>query len=103
MTDSIAVSARSTATRIGKALILHGIDVRIAAGRWTAIVGPHGAGTSTLLLVLAGLPPAGVLCELMNPDGSMARGAQVARFARAHGLLCTTVRALADYRRARQP
>lgn len=55
------------------------------------------------LAVLAGLPPAGVLCELMNPDGSMARGAQVARFARAHGLLCTTVRALADYRRACQP
>ena len=55
------------------------------------------------LAVLRGLPLAGVLCELMNPDGSMARGAQVARFARAHGLLCTTVRALADYRRARQP
>ncbi|WP_232829000.1 3,4-dihydroxy-2-butanone-4-phosphate synthase [Simplicispira lacusdiani] len=51
------------------------------------------------LAVLAGLPPAGVLCELMNPDGSMARGTQVARFAQAHGLLCTTVRALADYRR----
>lgn len=48
---------------------------------------------------LAGLPPAGVLCELMNPDGTMARGAQVARFAQAHGLRCTTVRAIADWRR----
>jgi len=49
---------------------------------------------------LAGLSPAGVLCELMNPDGTMARGADVARFATLHGLLCTTVQALAAYRRS---
>ena len=49
---------------------------------------------------LAGLSPAGVLCELMNADGTMARGEQVARFARENGLLCTTVAAIADYRRA---
>ncbi len=52
------------------------------------------------LPALAGLAPAGVLCELMNGDGTMARGAQVARFAREHGLLCTTVAAVAAYRRA---
>jgi 3,4-dihydroxy 2-butanone 4-phosphate synthase len=52
------------------------------------------------LAMLAGLSPAGVLCELMNPDGTMARGAQVARFAQANGLLCTTVAAIAGYRRA---
>lgn len=51
------------------------------------------------LAALAGLQPAGVLCELMNPDGSMARGAQVAAFARQHGLLCTTVEAVAAFRR----
>lgn len=51
------------------------------------------------LPALAGLQPAGVLCELMNPDGSMARGAQVAAFAQRHGLLCTTVEAVADFRR----
>lgn len=51
------------------------------------------------LACLAGLPPAGVLCELMNPDGSMARGADVARFAAHHGLLCTTVHAIAAYRK----
>lgn len=48
---------------------------------------------------LAGLQPAGVLCELMNPDGSMARGEQVTAFAKAHGLLCTTVEAITEYRR----
>lgn len=50
------------------------------------------------LAILAGQQPAGVLCELMNADGTMARGEQVAAFARQHGLLCTTVEAIADHR-----
>jgi 3,4-dihydroxy 2-butanone 4-phosphate synthase len=50
------------------------------------------------LAELAGCQPAGVLCELMNPDGSMARGAEVARFAQRHGLLCTTVAAVRQFR-----
>jgi 3,4-dihydroxy 2-butanone 4-phosphate synthase len=36
----------------------------------------------------------------MNPDGTMARGMQVADFAQAHGLLCTTVAEIAAWRRA---
>ena len=52
------------------------------------------------LAVLAGRAPAGVLCELMNPDGSMARGEQVAQFARRHGLLCTTVEDIRLFRMA---
>jgi 3,4-dihydroxy 2-butanone 4-phosphate synthase len=52
------------------------------------------------LPALAGLAPAGVLCELMNPDGTMARGKQVTDFAQAHGLLCTTVAEIAAWRRA---
>jgi 3,4-dihydroxy 2-butanone 4-phosphate synthase len=52
------------------------------------------------LAELAGCTPAGVLCELMNPDGSMAKGAQIAAFAQRHGLLCTTVEALREYRLA---
>lgn len=50
------------------------------------------------LAELAGCDPSGVLCELMNPDGSMARGAQVAAFARRHGLPCTTVEAIRRHR-----
>jgi 3,4-dihydroxy 2-butanone 4-phosphate synthase len=50
------------------------------------------------LAELAGCEPAGVLCELMNPDGSMARGEQVAAFAERNGLLCTTVEAVRQYR-----
>lgn len=52
------------------------------------------------LAALAGCAPAGVLCELMNPDGSMARGEEVAAFAARHGLLCTSVEAVRDYRAA---
>jgi 3,4-dihydroxy 2-butanone 4-phosphate synthase len=51
------------------------------------------------LAALAGLAPAGVLCELMNPDGTMAKDEQVTAFARVHGLLCTTVQAVVDWRR----
>ena len=50
------------------------------------------------LAELAGCRPAGVLCELMNADGSMARGAQVAAFAQREGLLCTTVEAIRAFR-----
>jgi iron complex transport system ATP-binding protein len=64
--QTIAVSARSTGTRIGNASILKGIDLALPAGRWTAIVGPNGAGKSTLLRVLAGLLPTEGRVSLMN-------------------------------------
>jgi 3,4-dihydroxy 2-butanone 4-phosphate synthase/GTP cyclohydrolase II len=51
---------------------------------------------------LAGLYPAGVICEIMNPDGSMARVPQLARFARRHGLKLITIRDLIDYRMKRE-
>lgn len=47
---------------------------------------------------LAGLRPAGVLCELTNPDGTMAHGAQVVDYARQHGLVIVTVQDLVIYR-----
>jgi 3,4-dihydroxy 2-butanone 4-phosphate synthase len=50
------------------------------------------------LAELAGCDPSGVLCELMTPDGEMARGAQVAAFAALHGLPVTTVEAVRNYR-----
>ncbi len=43
------------------------------------------------LMRRAGLPPAGVLAEVTNPDGSMARGEQLAAFAAAHGLPMVSV------------
>jgi len=51
---------------------------------------------------LAGLYPAGVICEIMNADGTMARVPQLARFARRHGLKLITIKDLIDYRMKRE-
>lgn len=47
---------------------------------------------------LAGLAPAGVLCEIVNDDGSMARRPELLRFARQHGLPIITIAELIAYR-----
>ena len=51
---------------------------------------------------VAGLAPVGAICEVTNPDGSMARLPQLRRFARAHGLRIVTVKDLIAYRMARE-
>ena len=48
---------------------------------------------------LAGLNPSGVICEIMNEDGSMARLDDLIGFARKHGLKIGTIRDLIAYRR----
>ncbi len=48
---------------------------------------------------LAGLNPAGVICEIMNEDGSMARRDDLIQFAQLHGLKIGTIRDLIAYRR----
>ena len=47
---------------------------------------------------LAGLKPVGVLCEVMNDDGTMARRPQLEEFARRHGLKLGTIAALIRHR-----
>jgi len=47
---------------------------------------------------LAGLKPAGVICEIMNEDGSMARMPDLERFSGKHGLKIATIRDLIAYR-----
>jgi 3,4-dihydroxy 2-butanone 4-phosphate synthase/GTP cyclohydrolase II len=51
------------------------------------------------LMRLAGLAPAGVLCELVNDDGTMARGPALAAFAARHGLPLIGIAELVAYRR----
>ena len=48
---------------------------------------------------LAGLKPAGVICEIMNDDGSMARMPDLVKFAQTHGLKIATIADLIAYRR----
>ncbi len=51
---------------------------------------------------LAGLYPAGVLCEVLHPDGSMARAPELARVAQEHGLKVISIADLIEYRRHRE-
>ncbi len=48
---------------------------------------------------LAGLYPAGVICEIMKDDGTMARVPELVEFCRAHGLKLITIADLIKYRR----
>src|SRR5690348_2198214 len=47
---------------------------------------------------MAGMGPAGVICEIMNDDGTMARVPHLTKFAKKHGLLMITIADLIRYR-----
>ncbi|QQG35666.1 MAG: 3,4-dihydroxy-2-butanone-4-phosphate synthase [Micavibrio aeruginosavorus] len=47
---------------------------------------------------IAGLPPAAVICEIMNDNGSMARLPELLDFAKMHGLKIGTIAGLVEYR-----
>lgn len=51
---------------------------------------------------MAGLKPAGVICEIMNEDGSMARLPELKVFAKKHGIKLATIQDLIEYRRQRE-
>nr|WP_298249736.1 bifunctional 3,4-dihydroxy-2-butanone-4-phosphate synthase/GTP cyclohydrolase II [uncultured Halomonas sp.] len=50
------------------------------------------------LAALAGLDPSGVICEIMNDDGTMARRPELERFAEQHGIKMGTIADLIHYR-----
>ncbi|OTA19886.1 riboflavin biosynthesis protein ribA/GTP-cyclohydrolase II [Xenorhabdus beddingii] len=59
----------------------------------------RGHTEATIDLVrMAGFKPAGVLCELTNDDGSMARAPEVIEFAKLHDMPVVTIEDLVDYR-----
>lgn len=61
----------------------------------------HTEGTVDLMR-LAGLKPAGVLCEVTNPDGSMARLPELIDYANKHDLVVISIEDIVAYRTAMQ-
>jgi 3,4-dihydroxy 2-butanone 4-phosphate synthase/GTP cyclohydrolase II len=74
----------------------HMFPLRARAGGVLVRAGQTEAAVD--LARIAGLYPAGVICEVMNDDGTMARVTQLTRFARRHGLLLVTIADLIKYR-----
>lgn len=60
---------------------------------------PGHTEASVDLMDLAGLKPYGVICELTNPNGTMARLPEIAVFAETHDMPVLTIADLVDYRR----
>jgi 3,4-dihydroxy 2-butanone 4-phosphate synthase len=75
----------------------HVFPLRAAPGGVLARQG-HTEG-SVALAVMAGMKPAAVLCEITNPDGTMAKGPEVDLFARRHGLVMLSIAELVDHHR----
>jgi 3,4-dihydroxy 2-butanone 4-phosphate synthase len=75
----------------------HVFPLRAAAGGILTRQG-HTEG-SVDLAIMAGMKPAAVLCEITNPDGTMAKGDDVYQFAKTHDLVTLSIAELVDYRR----
>ncbi len=74
----------------------HIFPLRARPGGVLQRVGQTEAGVD--LARLAGLNPAAVICEILNPDGTMARRGELFEFAERHGLTFVTVAQLVAYR-----
>jgi iron complex transport system ATP-binding protein len=61
-----ALSCSGLRVALGGREVLHGVDLALPAGRWTALAGPNGAGKTTLLKALAQLLPAQGRIELLG-------------------------------------
>ena len=74
----------------------HMFPLRARAGGVLVRTGQTEAAVD--LARIAGLYPAGVICEIMNDDGTMARVPELTRFAKRHKLLMITIADLIQYR-----
>lgn len=74
----------------------HVFPLRAAPGGVLSRQG-HTEG-SVDLARLAGMKPAAIICEITNPDGTMAKGREIDRFATRHGLTTLSIAELVAYR-----
>ena len=94
-TIQVAIHADSTAHDLVQPG--HVFPLRARAGGVLERIGQTEAAVD--LARLAGLNPAGVVCEIMNDDGTMARVTDLVPYCERHGLKMVTVADLVEYRR----
>jgi 3,4-dihydroxy 2-butanone 4-phosphate synthase/GTP cyclohydrolase II len=93
---TILTAVRPDATRDDLVSPGHVFPIRARSGG--VLVRTGQTEGSVDLAKLAGLEPAGVICEIMNEDGSMARRPELERFAAEHRLRIVTIADLIEYR-----
>jgi len=97
---TIRVLADPTSTAASLVKPGHIFPLRAREGGVLVRAGQTEAGVD--LCRLAGREPVAVICEITNPDGSMARLPELKRFAKRHGLRMITVKELIAHRMARE-
>ena len=93
-TIRVAIDSRSTAQDLARP----GHVFPLRARKGGVLVRAGQTEASVDLARMAGLIPAGVICEIMNDDGSMARVPDLVKFCAEHGLKMVTVADLIRYR-----
>ncbi|MGC7889801.1 3,4-dihydroxy-2-butanone-4-phosphate synthase [Vibrio anguillarum] len=73
----------------------HVFPLRARAG---GVLARRGHTEGTVVMQMAGLMPAGVLCELTNPDGSMAKTPEIVAFGQKHNMPVLTIEDMVLYR-----
>src|SRR5690606_4565344 len=105
VTTGISAADRATTIRVAASpdagpsdVVTPGHIFPLRARKGGVLVRTGQTEGSVDLARLAGLYPAGVICEIMNDDGSMARLPELERFAGEHGLRVLTIADLIRYR-----
>ena len=93
------IEVLADATRGPGDLVTPGHIFPLKAKRGGVLIRAGHTEAAVDLCRLAGLEPAGVISEIVNDDGTMARKADLFRFAAKHGLKIGTIKDLIEYRR----
>jgi 3,4-dihydroxy 2-butanone 4-phosphate synthase/GTP cyclohydrolase II len=109
VTTGISAHDRATTIRVAIApnarpedLLRPGHVFPVVARKGGVLVRTGQTEGSVDLARLAGCSPAGVICEVMNEDGTMARVPDLRRFATEHGLKIASIRDLVEFRMHRE-